>query len=545
MKNIIKFLTASALSLSLFASCIQEVVPTDGLTEDQVAEGYLNEMVNGIPLAMIEPGFGGSGYHYDFSFPSLMIIREAMLEDFVSGGNSNYDWFSGWFYNMSQGPTGYNSIFWSCYYPWIKTCNDVLNLAKANIAAEKDVEASKAAMGLAYAYRASFYLDMARMYEYKANEYAPARGPIAGLTVPIVTETTTREQAADNPRATREDMYAFILEGLKSAETYLEGYSRMNISEPDLAVVYGLYARLYMELAEDDSENYKLAAQYARKAIDASGCTPLTQSEWESATTGFNNATSQNSWIWGLVQTSENVNNLASFTGWMSPEQTWGYASAPLQQVVYCASKSFYDMIPATDFRKHSFVDPAQDLYYNYAINYADVEAFYKGCPPYGSIKFRPGGGNTTEYKAGNATDIPMMRVEEMLLIEAEATGMYDLGRGKTLLVDFMKHRITDGSYDMGYIDGPEALQQEVFKQKRIEFWGEGILYFDYKRLEAGIERSYAGSNWPTAMKFNVEGVAPWWNIVIPQGEFLANTGLGDMTEMNNPDPSGTVPLAK
>ncbi len=541
MKNIFKFITASALSLSLFASCIKEVMPTDGLTEVQVQKGYLTEMVEGIGVSMIAPGFAGSGEHNDFGYPSLMIAREAMLEDFVSGGNPNYDWFTPWFRNVGQGETGYSSMFWSCYYPWIKTCNDALALARQNIDAGIDVEYSTVAKGLAMAYRAFFYLDLARLFEYKANEYAPAKGPILGLTVPIVTEYTTQQQAANNPRAMREDMYAFILSDLNEAETCLAEYERRNITEPNLAVVYGLKARYYLEMATDDSENYKLAAEYARKAIDASGCTPLTQAEWESASSGFNDASSQNSWIWGLIQTSENVNNLVSFTGWMSPEQVYGYASAPNEQVIYCASKAFYDMIPDSDFRKHSYIDPKQTEYYNYAINYSDPKAFYKGCPPYGAIKFRPGSGNCTDYKTGNATDIPMMRVEEMLLIEAEATGMYNLAQGKLLLTDFMSHRITDGTYDMGYVSTAEDLQREVFKQKRIELWGEGLLFFDYKRLAAGVERSYPGSNWPSTMTFNVEGIAPWWNLVIPQSEFLANPGLGVKDEMNNPDPSGTV----
>jgi hypothetical protein len=34
----------------------------------------------------------------------------------------------------------------------------------------------------------------------------------------------------------------------------------------------------------------------------------------------------------------------------------------------------------------------------------------------------------------------------------------------------------------------------ELILQKRIEFWGEGIIYWDYKRLELSVTRGYSGT---------------------------------------------------
>ena len=44
-------------------------------------------------------------------------------------------------------------------------------------------------------------------------------------------------------------------------------------------MVYGLQARAYLErgTADNNPDAYKKAAEYARKAITTSGCTPLTQ----------------------------------------------------------------------------------------------------------------------------------------------------------------------------------------------------------------------------------------------------------------------------
>ena len=77
--------------------------------------------------------------------------------------------------------------------------------------------------------------------------------------------------------------------------------------------------------------------------------------------------------------------------------------------------------------------------------------------------------------------------------------------------------------------------------QKRVEFWGEGILIYDYKRLNQGITRGYEGSNHPASEMFNTNGRSPQWNIVITRGEFQSNTGITEA--LNNPDPSEQIPV--
>ena len=79
--------------------------------------------------------------------------------------------------------------------------------------------------------------------------------------------------------------------------------------------------------------------------------------------------------------------------------------------------------------------------------------------------------------------------------------------------------------------------------QKRIEFWGEGILFFDYKRLDVGINRAFAGSNHPSVFRLaETDGRSPQWNIVITRAEFQSNTAIKGSN--NNPDPSSTIPMA-
>jgi hypothetical protein len=129
-----------------------------------------------------------------------------------------------------------------------------------------------------------------------------------------------------------------------------------------------------------------------------------------------------------------------------------------------------------------------------------------------------------------------------MYFIDMEAQAqLKGIETGKKLLKDFMT------SYrDKKYARNPGSMDDfltELLLQKRVEFWGEGILLFDYKRLDAGITRAYPGSNHAGVFKYNTVGRSPQWNIVITRAEFQSNTAINDTN--NNPDPSGTIKLAQ
>ena len=140
---------------------------------------------------------------------------------------------------------------------------------------------------------------------------------VLNLTVPIVTEEVTEEAARNNPRVNRQEMYEFILSDLNKAEEYIPNFHRSTKTLPDLAVVYGLKARLYMWM-----EDYANAQVYARKAIEESGATPTTQDQWLSTTSGFNDI-SISSWMFGSsMQKEDDVvkSGIINWTSWMSNE---------------------------------------------------------------------------------------------------------------------------------------------------------------------------------------------------------------------------------
>ena len=539
MKNILKISIAALVSAALFSSCIKEVFPTDRATEGQVAESptALEAMVKGIPAALVMAGslgYAQDGQAWDFALPAIHIATESMTGDLIISGDTGYDWFSQWGMNQALGSDyAVGALTWNNYYTWIKSANDIIGTVDESALTEE----TKSILGIAYTYRAMFYLDLVRLYEFKENKYTSGSNVI-GLGVPIVTPETTEAEAKANPRASVEDVYSkIIFPDLDKAETLLAGYTAPDKYTLSLAVVYGLKARAYLERGTaGEAGAYASAADYARKAITASGCTPLTQAEWEDPSTGFNSAASNNSWMWAVALPSESVANLFNFTAHMSTEESWTSYGWRVGRAI---NKSLYQLIDAKDFRKYSWLDPNRDLYPYKSCRPDGAAHFATNLKDYANIKFRPAQGAYSDYKVGGAADHVCMRVEEMYFIEAEATAHVNLANAIQLLNKFMAYRITDGSYDCSAKSTSVAsFTEELMLQKRVEFWGEGIVMFDMKRLGMSSLRGYKGTNAPADYRLNCDGPAPYWNFVITRGETQNNPAVADY---NNPDPSETV----
>ena len=544
--KIVKFAAALLCAPVLLSSCIEETFPEGGnVTSGQVAESpfAMENIAASIPTILIT-NYLNMGDHFDFGYPGIFGATDRMVGEVfpvsqnLPGGNQYYDRWQAWLYPDMGGlsATGWTDFFYLNYYQFIYSANEVISIASQS-------ESGGVALGIAKAFRAMCYLDMARMYD-----PLPAKAPdrpayeteleaVKGLTVPIVREGATLEQLENNPRATREEMFNFILSDLTDAESLLADYQPASKTMPSQAVVYGLLARTYLWLGGFEetyegfvtgTEAYKKAAEYARKAINASGCTIMTESQWLDPKTGFNTVNS--SWMWAMIQTTDTVlNNLLSWAAHMSLEAVYGYGYGAQPGI----SVFSYERISDTDFRKKSYV--TADRSYAAAQPYMSLtEEEFKTVAPYASYKFHTAGGEKSNFTIANVVDIPMMRVEEMYLIEAEATAHYDEATARTLLTSFMAHR--DPNYRI-----PAAttdLVEEIIFQKRIEFWGEGIIYYDMKRLNMSMHNADTGTNAPSGAIISTDGRAPWWNCVIPLGAVQQNIAL---TNMNNPDPTGTV----
>lgn len=533
-----------ALVASLFAtSCIKETFPTDVATKEQIGKSAsaLEASVRGIPSQLVQGYliYGGQEYEFDMAYPGIMIMLDSAAGEIVDNGNTGYDWYSYWTCGLSCGeksPVPY--VPFRSFYMFIKSANDVISAVDPENATALQLKF----LGQAYAYRAHIYLDMVRIYEPKQTtdtqniQNYEIDSKLFGLTIPLVTEKTTVEQAKANPRATVDQVYELIFSDLDNAVKYLEGTDKPAITYPSLAVVYGLLARAYLERGSAGVDGaFAKAAEYADKAITTFGGSPLTQDQWENPQTGFNSSSANsNSWMWALQYSAETMGNLCNFVAHMSGEETWTSYGWRVGRGI---SRARYESIPDTDWRKHSWIDPAGRDYYNYKVNRDVFDAEGKPLNPYSNLKFRPASGDYATYKVGGASEVPLMRIEEMYLIKAEGLAMSgNLAEAKVVLNSLIQTR--DVAYDCSQLKTAEIFQKEVYNQKRIELWGEGLVFFDAKRLAAGIHNGYKGTNSQSGYAFNCEGICPWWNWVIPQTEIDNNPALQGF---NNPDPTTTV----
>ena len=354
-KNIIKFIAAS-LMVTSFTSCMKEFdVEKNYVSQEELEDApkAFSSLVDAI-TSNISGEYtysGASQYANDWGYPSILIQNDIMGQDIVPVDCSGNEWFSTWYSgSVSLGPNyAMCQMPWTYYYLWIKNCNIVIAYPKGEPNDEQ-----KAGVGQAYAMRAMFYLDLARMYSPKT--YAEDKN---ALTIPKVTEETTTAVSTNNPRMTNEEAFKFILEDLDKAEKYLTGYTRTTKYTADLSVVYGLKARTYLTM-----EDWQNAEKYAKLA--QAGYTVMTAAQYTSHSEGFNKA--NDSWMLAThnVSTNTNIKDNDGDGSWgakMTTEQGSGCGYGANYGYPFYIDRHLYETMPSTDCRKKCFVDFAVDTY--------------------------------------------------------------------------------------------------------------------------------------------------------------------------------------
>ena len=534
MKKMNKIFSLLALTgVFMFSSCIEETEPASGIaTEKQVGESSIatEAMVMAMPAYCHTRMW--SDRHNNFGYGSMMHVRDMQTGDCVMEFSADgYDnWFNKWTQNKYMGQDYFYAQYqFLYYYRFMQAVNNVISA----IDPENCTDQQRAWYGSALAYRAMLYLDLARMYEFLPNDKTSninADGnDVSGLTVPIVRAGMSEAEARNNPRAPHAEMAKFIEEDLDEAEKYIGGMTEEATSGhilPDLACAYGLKARLYMWDGQ-----YDKAKEYARKAINTTARTPMTQQQCMNTTTGFNVA---DPWMWAAQQTATTstvTSGIVNWTSWVTNETDFGYA-APGGNCFFKIDRRFYERIGDTDFRKLMFKAPAGSPLENQVVFLNAT--FKEQLPEYASLKFRPGNGNASDHTVGAATAYPLMRVEEMYFIEAEAAAHLNAAEGKQLVETFMK-TYRDPEYTCT-VSATDDVVEEIVFQKRVELWGEGQSFFDIKRLNYSVTRGYPGTNVTDELaRLNTNGRPAWMNWVIIMVEAESNEAL---VGMNNPDTS-------
>lgn len=529
-----KYLYILALaSLFTVTSCTLD----ESLGGDLVSDGTISDisskdpnkitsLINGISASYIKYNSMGDGDHDDFGYAAVCQYYEMNGQDFMAPDNG-YNWFSaGMTYRDRTVTSATSQLMWTVLYNVIKASNDVIGLIESSLenASESDKANFQMYLAQGYANRGFAYFQLIQAYQftYVGNQNKPG--------VPLV--LVQGDQRAKGTRASVEEVYNVITTDIDRAIELLEasGKAVPNKSYVSLDVAYGLKARVSLVM-----ENWKDAAEFAKKA--QGGHTPYSKKDISVPSFNDSNASS---WMWANLISEENDIVQTGIINWPSHLSSFtgnGYTTAGAYR---SASKEFWDQISENDIRKHSWwVDgnlkaPYTDnLIVKSGKDEGPIAEMY-GYLPYTNIKFGPY--QNLVLNSLNGSDWVMMRVEEMILIEAEALAMSgDLANGKKVLTDFLNtYRYTEGTTYSTTASSDKDLQDEIWLQRRIELWGEGFALFDIKRLNKDVIRVVNNqSSYPDRAKFNVEANLPNMLYLLPQKEIEASSELTQ--DDNNP----------
>lgn len=542
------FVALLGSAMLLTTSCSDLDTNPSGST---MSDGQLNEVlaqdpsklkseVSGMYANMIEYGaitqwYGtGQPRHYDFGYASTMMMMDASGQDEPSQV-SGYNWYNKPLRFVDRTANSETTYFiWNQCYKNIKVANDVLK----SVDLENLSDVAKSYVGQAYAMRAFEYFTLIQLYQFTYKGHEDAAG------VPLVTEKTTEAEANNNPRAAVKDVYKQIMDDLNIAIDYLTD-SRSAKSEINRQVAYGLRARVNLVM-----QNWSDAAADAKKA--AEGYTPL--SKEAAAAPGFNDVSASN-WIWGnIVDESNDIvqTGILNFPAMMCSFTGNGYSPTYACRMI---NSKLWKEIPSTDVRKGWWIDEnlnSSIVDSKYVVHQKDEDeegnvvkylAVYNQTgdevaditEPYTNVKF---GAYKNQYgNELNACDIPLMRVEEMILIQAEATAMGgNVEEGKRILENFVR-TYRDPSYTCN-ASTAEGVQDAVWFQRRVELWGEGFSFTDLLRLKKPLDRT--GANYEVSVRFNLPAESPIFLYLIPEDEENHNEAL-----VGNNNPVVAVPKAQ
>ncbi len=362
---------------------------------------------------------------------------------------------------------------WTYCYTLISKANEVIS----KIDPKTTNAGLKANLGQALAMRAQGLHTVIQRFQqtYKGNETQPG--------VPVyLTDKDDAESVYG--RGTVQSVYDRIFKDYLKAIEFLEGYTRPNKTMVDTKVVSGLLARAYMTV-----QDWANAEKYAK--IARAGYPIMTADQ--AGKDGYNNIINAE-WIWGFDTNSENTNMFASFQSHMSTFDA-GYGGAVGAYKVI--DKKLSEQMSPQDVRRNLYL--------------------FDGGP---GGKYPYGTNNKFKSTAAWLSDNPYMRASEMLLIESEALAQQGkAAESATILKELMSKR--DANWNKSSVT-----VEDVFLQKRIEMWGEGVIFYDYLRLKKGINRNYPGSN----HRLTIELPAGDWRFIyqIPQAEIDNNSEISD-----------------
>ena len=534
MKIIYKVLPAFA-SLAILSSCNElDTAPMGGtVTETQKQEVVNNnpEMaeasVNALPsMTRVYCGvYNNTSVQCDFGFPALMLNMDTKTAD-MSSPNTGYNWFSyGLTYNDRTSTSRPTRQYWAGMYNMIYSANAVIK----GIDEETTNSTLRYYLAQAYGYRAMAYFYLAQMYQftYIGNETAPC--------VPIITpENTDQAATVGLARNTVQEVYDFVMNDLNRAVQYLNETGHIVAStREEKAFITESNARGLRARVEMVMNNWQAAADDAQYVIQNSGAVPYSIDDV--SVPSFYTANDA-SWIWSINVNSGDVGNLHCWPAHAVTFYSGGYAGVSVFRKI---NKALFNQIPESDVRKGWWLDAngmsinIDNAHQKVLLDYVDDSLSELA---YVNVKFNTND-NLFSGTSCYLNDLPLMRIEEMYYILAEAQAMAGNASGLSTLVNFVK-AYRDPDYNFSSTDATQ-IQDEIWKQRRIEFWGEGLSYFDLQRLKKDVNR--VGGGFPAECVFNIPADSPLRLYLIPEAEMESNPAIG----ANNPQGPQPTPIAE
>ena len=433
----------------------------------------------------------------------------------MSSYSIGYNWFNGALTLQDcTNDSGSTHMIWTTLYNQIFVANNVIG----TIDPETEEPLSQYYLAQALAIRAFDYFTLVQLYQftYKGNENKDG--------VPIITPENKEEAAANGlARSSVQEVYDFVMNDITKAIELLKssGKARSDKRYVSLDVAYGIRARINLVM-----ENWSAALSDAEAALSTTPYTPLSLEE--AAKPGFIDI-EDHSWMWGVLITDKDrvsTTGICNFPSHMG-SLNYGYASVGAWRMI---NKKLFNSIPLTDVRRGWFLDENRE-----SVNLTPVQQDYiseTSAAAYTQVKY---GVKADEVGTSeNDNDVPLMRVEEMYLIKAEAQAMSgDVAGGLQTLQDFVQ--VYRNPAYLCNAASAQELQDAVWYQRRLEFWGEGLSWYDIKRLNKGIHR--LGGGFPAVGVFEFDGTDNIMNYPIPFNEEQYNKLLEPNPTVKAPDP--------
>jgi hypothetical protein len=298
-------------------------------------------------------------------------------------------------------------------------------------------------------------------------------------SLPIYTEPASGGKSL----STLKEVYELIVEDLTKARD-ISSDSRIDKSFINKSVINGILARVYLVMG-----NWSGAETAAKAAQEGYSLSPSTYKN------GFGDL-SNSEWLWGMPQFSDQTAYYYSAPSAFTDHNVGSYKGT-------FVNLEFVKIFSKTDVR-HQFKNI-------YGLKDEDDYRYYV----------------SDKFKFEFDSDIVIMRLPKMLLIEAEAKARQgkDVESAK-ILFDLQKNRDPEAKASG---NSGDQLIEEILVERRKELYAEmGVEWFDAKRLQRGIKRT---GNHRVMLELTPNDKR--FFLKIPQKEIDANKNIDESVNAN------------